>query len=305
MKEQIRIKEWIKKRQVRIKGSSLKTYRSYENAYILPILGNDYLTEITQKKIRKFQRYLKKRLSTKTVHDILSYLKTILKFAKAKGYAVNSLKMPNTKVITEEKEIFNEGEQKDLSGVLKESNDPRDIGVLMGLSTGIRLGEVLGLSVKDIDLEASVIRVRKNAQRIYDPKTNTYPVVIQSLKTKASRRDIPIHKELLEVLTRFIKSQNYTSKDSPLIAAPSGKPYDARTLQRRFNKCRDALGLNQKTTFHSTRHSFATRALELGAEMNTVSSILGHSSVGFTLKCYGHSVTAQKREQMNKIAKSF
>ncbi|MEG0379565.1 MAG: tyrosine-type recombinase/integrase, partial [Eubacterium sp.] len=167
MKKKILMNEWLNEQVLSVKKSSLKTYKSYERGYIGPLLGTCYLNEINKEKIRWFKKNLKKQLASKTEHNILSYLKRILKLAETKGYAVAPLNLKNIKVVTEEKGVFNQEEQKDLSATLKASNAPQDIGILIGLSTGMRLGEVLGLSVQDIDLAAGVIRVRKNAQRVY------------------------------------------------------------------------------------------------------------------------------------------
>ena len=100
-------------------------------------------------------------------------------------------------------------------------------------------------------------------------------------------------------------TQKKPNKNQPLIVAPTGKAYDSKTMAYRFDQLKKELNLNPGLTFHSLRHSFATRALELGLDMGTVSVLLGHSSVSFTLSRYSHCVTEQKRRQMEKIAECF
>jgi len=114
-----------------------------------------------------------------------------------------------------------------------------------------------------------------------------------------------LHPALKNALAHYLKNMGNPDKEKPLIANRQGKAYDARTLQRRFQAVKKELGLRPGVTFHSLRHSFVTRALELGADMRAVSGFLGHSSIAFTLNCYSHCVTGYKRQQMALIAKSF
>lgn len=304
MKTDITLEDWLGEQEAGVKGSSLKTYKSYERVHIRPFLGHLYLAEITAKKLRAFKKQLSESLAAKTVRDILSYLHTLLKQAKQKGYTVYT-KTLKTAVKWHEKEVPDFEEHQALSKRLRHSQKPVDMGILLAMSTGLRLGEVLGLRVKDIDLRASVLHVRVNRQRVYDPKTNTYPVREQTPKTQKSCRSIPLHPALKNALAHYLKNMGNPDKEKPLIANRQGRAYDARTLQRRFQAVKKELGLKEGITFHSLRHSFATRALEAGADMRTVSDLLGHSSVAFTMNCYSHSATKLKREQMEKINNYF
>lgn len=304
MQTEMTMEAWLSQRKPKVKGSTLKTYKSYERAHILPFMGNMPLSEISPKTQKKFKKWLKKRLSPKTVRDILAYLHRVLSEARKKGIQVCA-RRPKIKVQPKEKKVPDFSEHKALSSALQKSQAPQDLGILLAMSAGLRLGEVLGLRIGDIDLESDVLHVRRNSQRVYHRQTGKSPVVVQTLKTRASKRDIPLHPGLKKILKAYLESQPAASRKRPLIAAPGGRAYDARTLQRRFNKIKKDLGLAPGLTFHSLRHSFATRALELGADMRTVSSLLGHASPAFTLSCYSHCVTAHKRAQMALIAQSF
>ncbi|WP_195270713.1 site-specific integrase [Eubacterium sp. 1001713B170207_170306_E7] len=303
MQSSITMEAWLNQRKAKVKGSSLKTYKSYEQAHLLPFFGDTPLKDIRRKKIRKFKKHLGKKLAPKTVKDILSYLRTLLKAAEKKGY-LKSPEMPKVRVQAREKEILDRRDHQALSERVRQSQNPQDMAVYISLSLGLRIGEVLGLRIKDVDLEGGVLRVRKNRQRVYDPQTGRYPVVSLSPKTRSSIRDIPIAASVKAVLSRFLESRDHTPKKL-LITGKNGRPCDTRSVQYHFAGLKKELGLSPKLTFHSLRHSFATRALEAGAEMNTLSAFLGHASVSFTLSRYGHCVTAQKREQMEKIAACF
>ena len=304
MEEIMTMQNWLEMRETNVRPTSLKTYRSYEQAHILPFFGTMPLAEITVKAVAAFKKQLDKKLAPKTVRDILSYLKTVLGEAEKQGW-LKSPRLPGVRLETREKEVLSRSEQRALGAGLAASQNPKDLAVLIGLYTGLRLGEVLGLRVKDIDLEAGVLRVRENSQRVYDKATGRCPVRSLSPKTRSSLRDVPLEGPLKTILARYVKSQPPGSQNRFLLTGKDGRACDARTIQYHFGKIKKAYGLSPGVTFHSLRHSFATRALEAGADMNTVSAFLGHSSVGFTLSCYGHCVTEQKREQMKKIAACF
>ena len=102
MKTDITLETWLGEQEADVKGSSLKTYKSYERVHIRPFLGHLYLAEITTKKQRAFKKQLCESLADKTVRDILSYLRTLLKRAKQKGYTV-CIKTPKTAVEWREK----------------------------------------------------------------------------------------------------------------------------------------------------------------------------------------------------------
>lgn len=303
MIKKVIMKDWMSRRVPKVKGSSLKTYRSYERVHILPLLGDSPLSEIGER-LPAFSAQLAERLAPKTVRDILTYVHTILREAEAKGLAA-APGMPKITVEPKEKEVLTYSEQKALAARLRQSAAPLDMAVLLALATGLRLGEVAGLRYKDIDLEAAVLRVRRSSQRVDDGHKGHTPLKSTTPKTQRSRRDIPLPRAFVAVLARYLEDHRGQPGTAPLIAAPGGKAYDPRTIQRRFDKLKAEQGLSPGVTFHSLRHSFATRALEAGADMRTVSDLLGHSSVAFTMNCYSHSATKLKREQMEKINNYF
>ncbi|SDP35300.1 Phage integrase, N-terminal SAM-like domain, partial [Eubacterium maltosivorans] len=133
MQSNMTMEAWIKNRKTNVKGSSLKTYKSYEQAHLLPFFGDMPLRAISRKKIRKFKKHLSKKLAPKTVKDILSYLKTILKAAEKKGY-LKSPEMPKVRVQAREKEILDRRSQQALSERVRQSQNPQDMAVYISLT---------------------------------------------------------------------------------------------------------------------------------------------------------------------------
>ena len=151
----------------------------------------------------------------------------------------------------------------------------------------MRIGELCALKWEDIDLEASVLTVNGTQTRSKDGIEITEP------KSKTSKREIPIPDFLTEKLKSIYKNDGYVLTSASL-------PFDVRTYRRHFKKLLKTASLPD-IKFHSLRHSFATRALEVGMDYKTLSEILGHSSVGITLDLYAHSLKEHKINQMKKL----
>lgn len=302
MEKSITFENWLNKRKEKVRSTSKRTYKSYVKKHLMPYFEAVLLEKITQKKIRSFKKYLKKKkgLSAKTIRDILSYLGKILKDAEKAGYSTCT-RVPRIKIEEVDHSILGLGAQIELNAELRKSQDSKDMAVWLALNSGLRLGEVLGLSQGDIDLEAGVLHVRKNLQRVPLEKRKGTILERVSPKTKKSRRDIPLNNKVKAILASYIQMLKIDDK-APLFINKKGKVIDPRTLQQHFNRIKKKYHLDQSLTFHSLRHTFATRAMEKGMEPRALSEILGHSTVTFTLQSYGNCVDEHKRQQMEKLS---
>lgn len=114
-------------------------------------------------------------------------------------------------------------------------------------------------------------------------------------KTEHSYRTIPIPSYLLSVLKQFRRGSN------TFVASDGDGFIDPRTLRNRFQRILEECGL-EHIKFHALRHSFATRCVEVGVDVKSLSEILGHADVGVTLRTYVHSSMEQKRTQLERLA---
>lgn len=114
---------------------------------------------------------------------------------------------------------------------------------------------------------------------------------------RVARRVIPLPKQLLPLL-KGIKKKS----DSPFVVSANGKPVSIRSYQRSFELLLKRLNIPHKG-FHSLRHTFATRALECGMDVKTLSEILGHKNPTVTLNRYAHSLMEHKADMMNRLGK--
>ena len=175
-----------------------------------------------------------------------------------------------------------------------DKSNPSKIGILLSLYTGLRLGELCGLQWKDINLSKGTIYVNKTIQRIEKEDGSTF-MLIDSPKTISSERMIPIPSFLIPILNN-IKTEN--SLD--YVSTGNGSFTQPRTYQARLKSYLKDCDL-PNYHFHTLRHTFASRAIELGFDPKSLSEILGHSNVKITLDLYVHPSMESKQAQMNRF----
>jgi integrase len=163
-----------------------------------------------------------------------------------------------------------------------------NLGVLIALSTGMRIGEICALEFEDLDFKNDLINVRRTLQRIYIPGEGT-KVIIGTPKSNSSVRIIPMTKYLRECLLTLKKERYVIGTE---------KPVEPRLLRKGFNKI---LKENQMDhyKFHSLRHTFATLCISSNIDIKTVSELLGHANAKMTLDIYTHTTLKQKTNAIN------
>ncbi len=232
-------------------------------------------------------------LSANSVNAIISVLQSSLQTAHLIGvaneYTANKIKRP--KLIERPVECFSLKEQKQIEQAVLNSKKDKLFGILLCLYSGLRIGELIALRWSDIDFTKGLLTVSKSC---HDSKNG---LIIDEPKTATSRRVIPLPKQLLPIL-KSIKKKS----DSPFVVSANGKPVSVRSYQRSFELLLKRLNIPHKG-FHSLRHTFATRALECGMDVKTLSEILGHKNPTVTLNRYAHSLMEHKADMMNRLGK--
>ena len=289
-------------------SSKQRTYEQYckiAKIHILPRLGNYELAELTPFVLQKFVTDLTvngnkrtgKGLSPNFVKTIISVVQNSLKTAHLVGYlpeySANKIKRPKPK--EKQVECFSAWEQKKIEEATLSAKKDKYRGIILCLYTGLRIGELLALTWSDIDFEKSILSVTKTC---HDGNENGKHIrIIDTPKTENSRRQIPLSKTLVKMLKEIKKKSK-----CEFIIADGEKPVFIRSYQRTFELLLKKLGLQHKG-FHSLRHTFATRALECGMDVKSLSEILGHKNAMVTLNRYAHSLWEHKAEMMNKLSK--
>lgn len=296
----VQLKNWIDKwisEQSHIKQTTKMMYYSHLKNHIESNIGSIQLKKLNADILQRFVDSESNRYSPKTVHAVFSMLKLSLKSAKEKGYVQNiysDITLP--KVKRKILRVLSKQEQKQLEKTISESDNQYDLGILLCLYTGIRIGELCALKWENIDLKNATITILHTAERVLnDDKTNKAKtkIFIDDPKSDTSIRIIPIPKFLVGILKRYKRNDGYILRDN-------GVYTDSRNISRRFKKLLQEAGLPD-FNYHILRHTFATRALELGMDIKTLSEILGHANVTITLNLYAHSLPEHKKKQMDKF----
>lgn len=173
---------------------------------------------------------------------------------------------------------------------------------IFAFNTGMRLGEMLALTWNDVDLKNKTVNVNKSMSVVTDydedaEKKNK--IIIDTTKTKSGSREIPLNKAALKCVE--IQQQN-NKADSPFIFYSSaGTALMKRNIYRAFKNIMEKADIKTHLTIHSMRHSFATRLLEKGADIKTVSDLLGHKSIQITLDIYSHVSSNLKKNTISLL----
>lgn len=297
---------WLKDSQLSLKGASLYRYQNLLNTHILPAFGNQHIDELTGTDINAFLATKlvsgrvdgKGGLSPSYVRSIMLVIKAVLSYASENRMCVplqNKISKPQ--VIAKELPVLTQNEQKLLVNMCLTQIDETKVCVLLSLYAGLRIGEICALEWEDIDIENRLIHVRKTVSRVSGTGENMArsTLVITHPKTTASFRDIPICSWLIPVL-----KQLHGMRRSSFVASSHAAFVSPRTFDYRYHKLLRTAGI-QTINYHGLRHTFATRCIEAGIDVKTLSELLGHTDASITLNTYVHSSMERKRDQLELL----
>ena len=291
---------WLKENMLVFRPSTCAKYRSCIEHYLNPQLGSLSLRALTAERIQMLSSTLlyEKKLSAASVRINLTVLKEILRYINK---AVPSFPIPSfdyPKGERREMRVLSVPEQKLLEKHLMKPVHRFELGIIIALHTGMRIGEVCGLKMNDISFLSRTINVRRTVQRLttLDEQGNSSsPLLVGSPKTDMSLRQIPMSDELTKLL------KDYWHEDGEaFILTGNTKIPDPRKLQYRLSVITGSCGLKD-VHFHTLRHTFATRCIEAGCDARTLSELLGHSDISTTMNKYVHSSMELKRKQIKKM----
>ena len=295
---------WLECRAIhRVKPSTYESYYHCIQKYIIPFYQNDGYRDISEDTVSIFSINITKDSSLSDAYKkkILTVFKTalreILLDQKEASVILQSIKMPKT----EQKEvpIFTRNEQRLIEWTAMNDGDKRALGIVLCFYTGIRLGELCGLRWSDFDLEAATMSVKRTVSRTKNFKNSDKKTILHigTPKSRTSIRKIPLPAFLIPIARQYKLTGK---KEDCYILSGNDTPIDPRAYQKLYKKILVKAGMKDRK-FHSTRHTFATRALELHVDIKTVSEILGHSSVAITMNVYAHSLMEQKKIAIDKF----
>ena len=304
------ILNWLSYKKDYIKESTYANYSNIITNHIIPDLGKYYLNQLNNKIIQKFllEKYKNGRLdhsgglSAKTIRDIIAIIKSSLKSA-SKENLIQNLSLDFIYPKTNQKDkiyTLSKHSQEKLTNYILENKTIKNLGILLTLYSGIRIGELCALQWKDIDFKNNILYINKTLQRIYinDTKIHSSKIIITEPKTHNAEREIPLNREFANELKK------YKTKPNHYILSCSDKWIEPRTYRRFFERISKKANI-EKINFHGLRHTFATNCIKLGVDYKTVSELLGHATVNITLNLYVHPQMSQKKRCINLVCKNF
>lgn len=289
--------EWLASAKLRVKHSSYCCYEKLINKHIISYFGNigyGEINEFSEHKLKFGKVNGFGGLSAKSVHDILVVMRSVAKYAEREyGYRnpMRNISVPKSEI--KEAEVFDKDERGRLQNYLRSNLTESNLGILLTMYSGIRIGELCALTWNDIDFKNGVIRVSKALQRVPDKSgKGKTALIVTSPKSKTSVRDIPLPAFVLDILKQ--------NERSGYILSGTNKPVEPRTMQNRFKAVLKDCGV-RRAKFHLLRHTYATVCIESGFDAKTVSELLGHLNVNITLNRYVHSSMEMKKKCVDRL----
>ena len=301
IKEIVELRKQDKKQYV--KESTYSSYCLLVVNRILPYFGEK--EQFTEEDVQDFAlKSLNAGLSEKSVKDLVVVVKMIQKFAVKKGLMSLipiDVKYPKSSN-KNELEVMSKDNQKKLLNYLNENFSFKNLGIVICLCTGLRIGEICALKRENFDVEEKVLKVRHTLQRIYIVDEDVkYTKIEEGMpKTVESNRDIPLSNSLYAI----IKPLKKVCKDSFYVLSNDEKPIEPRTYRNYYKGILEKLEIPY-IKFHGLRHSFATRCIEAKNNVKTVSVILGHANITTTLNLYVHPNHDEKKRCIEKMLKDL
>lgn len=302
------LEEWLEIYvKVGIKDRTYQMYKYLTDKYIVMQLGDYEIERFNHTILQKYILSLAdnsdqhKALSNNTIKLVWRLLSSSLKTAHEEKQidclCFSKVKLP----LSTERQIkaFSTTEQKKIEKALNIKRYPKHIGILICLYLGLRLGEVCALKWEDVDLKSQTMQICRTVYLKTDKNKPTI-LVFTTPKTKSSIRCIPIPTFLVDSLKQIKKH----STSEFVLSDKFGHCIIPRTYQYVFSSIQRRARVERKG-FHSLRHTFATRALECGIDIKSLSEILGHKNPTITLTRYAHSMLSYKKNMINKIGKLY
>ncbi|HWP50988.1 MAG TPA: site-specific integrase [Clostridia bacterium] len=286
-----------------VKPSTYENYQYCVQKYMIPFFSQTKDTQLTAISAAKFAGFIRcnNAISESYQRKILTIFKTalksVLKDAPDCAAVIGAVKLPRTE--SAEVQVFSTKEQQLIEHAALHASNRRALGLILCFYSGIRLGELCGLKWSDFDWDAGTMSVMRTVTRTknFGQEGSKTTLQIGTPKSRKSARKIPLPASIVQQA----KLLGFDQKcESFYMLSDDVEPLDPRSYQKLFKRILIQAGVKTRK-FHAIRHSFATRALEMGVDIKTLSEILGHSSVSITLNIYAHSLLEQKKIAIDKF----
>ncbi len=297
---------WLKEYTLNIRPATKAAYEQHVRVHLKPALGRIQLSKLLPHQIQQnYNDLLRKRgLAPKSIKNVHGVLHRALEQAKLMGYLKTN---PTTGVVLPkaEKAVLKTMEDTDVARFLQEiKDDPYENILFVTAFTGLREGEVLGLTWDCVDFEKGQLLINKQHNRAKGEKEFHFSPLKNS-----KIRTITVAQEVLNVLEKQRKQQEkwqsilgdkWDNQKNLVFTTEFGRYINNKTLYMNYKRIMRKLGFPQ-LRFHDLRHTYAVNSLRAGDDIKTVQENLGHATASFTLGTYAHATPGMKRESASRM----
>lgn len=285
--------EWRTNAALALKKSTVRYYDFQLERHIIPAFGSCSLCELSRVRIESLLSNLKQKgHANGTIRGVRATFSTVLQAAVARGYldknAAHGIRIRETGVRREHR-FYSPAQVRQL---LTELPEPCRTVIQVAVLTGMRIGEILALRWKRVDLLRGTVEV---AETFSEGEFG-------SPKTRSSRRVIPMSSTLQQVLEAHRSASAARTPNDLVFRTRQGTPLSSKNLYNRVLAPACDRIKQPRVSWHSFRHTHATLLTEVGESIKTAQALLGHSDLGTTLNTYAHVIPDSQRRAVERVA---
>lgn len=298
------LQDWLVTKKNHIRPNTLKQYEQVIKQHIDPVIGSIKLRDLTPIMLQKFyNRKLENGTSENTVALIHRVLRCALRQAYMMGLIVRnpliSIRCP--KPTRKEMKILNEAQVRNLLLASKGTN--LEALLHLAVTTGLRMGEIIGLKWEDLEMNSATLKVQRQVQR-----EKGRGLVFSQPKSLKSRRVIILGSTTVEKLKQHFHQQDWSrliagerwEENNLIFPNTVGRPMEHSRLLKEYKEILGMAGL-PIIRFHDLRHTAATLMLQAGIHPKIVQETLGHADISLTMNTYSHALPTLQREAAEKM----
>lgn len=301
------MENWLTNKKNQVRPGTWKSYSWLINTHLIPHLGKVKVFQLKPRHLNDlYNQKLLNTISANSIKKLHGLIKDALDegigFGDISKNVANAVTPPRVKKV--KFEVWNEAQLK----VFLESAKSNRFYVVFDLaaSTGMRIGEILGLRWKDVDLEVGKVSIRQAYTKAHSGYEFHEP------KTASGERSVALFPDTIELLRKHQSEQEREKNENQpiyndhglVIQTHIGTPVSPRNLSREYYKILEKLDL-PKIRFHDLRHTHASILLKRGVHAKIVQERLGHSSITITLDTYSHVLPGLQEAALKSLGGSI
>lgn len=297
---------WLKDYTGNLKPATKSAYEEHIRVHLKPYLGNVMMSNLTTQMAQRLYNMLQqdKGLSPKSIKNIHGVFHKAIAQAIKLGYLKNN-SLDAVILPRVEKRQIKAMEDSDMAAFLAAiKGHPYENILFVTVFTGLRQGEVLGLTWDCVSFENNTLLINKQHNKAKGEKEYKF----SSLKNDRVRM-LTVAEDVMDVLRRQkaqqaewaeVMGDAFHNEDNLVFTNEYGRFVANQAVYRNYKKIMEKIGLGNMR-FHDLRHTYAVNSLKAGDDIKTVQENLGHATAAFTLGTYAHATIGMKRESAKRM----